>query len=131
MPLVRFISPCDPRWIGTMALVQRTLVEDALVFRRTPEDRVLDGLRGEEGSFLACSFWYVECLARMGRLVEARLLFEKLLGYANPLGLYAEELSPTGRHQGNYPQALTHLALISAASYLDRALGTDRATPWT
>ncbi len=131
MPLVRFISPCDPRWIGTMALVQRTLVEDALVFRRTTGDRVLDGLKGEEGSFLACSFWYVECLARMGRVVEARLLFEKLLGYANPLGLYAEELSPTGRHQGNYPQALTHLALISAASFLDRALGKNRATPWS
>ena len=131
MPLVRFISPCDPRWIGTMALVRRTLVEDALVFRRTEGDRVLDGLKGEEGSFLACSFWYVECLARMGELVEARLLFEKLLGYANPLGLYAEELSPTGRHQGNYPQALTHLALISAASYLDRALGRNRATPWS
>ncbi len=131
MPLVRFISPCDPRWIGTMALVQRTLVEDALVFRRTEGDRALDGLKGEEGSFLACSFWYVECLARMGRVVEARLLFEKLLGYANPLGLYAEELSPTGRHQGNYPQALTHLALISAASYLDRALGKNRATPWS
>ncbi len=131
MPLVRFISPCDPRWIGTMALVQRTLVEDALVFRRTPADRVLDGLKGEEGSFLACSFWYVECLARMGRVVEARLLFEKLLGYASPLGLYAEELSSTGQHQGNYPQALTHLALISAASYLDRVLGRDRATPWS
>ena len=131
MPLVRFISPCDPRWVGTMALVQRTLVEDALVFRRTARDRALDGLKGEEGSFLACSFWYVECLARMGRLVEARLLFEKLLGYASPLGLYAEELSPTGRHQGNYPQALTHLALISAASFLDRALGRDRATPWS
>ena len=130
MPLVRFISPCDPRWIGTMALIQRTLVEDALVFRRTAEDRVLDGLKGEEGSFLACSFWYVECLARMGRVGEARLLFEKLLGYANPLGLYAEELSPTGRQQGNYPQALTHLSLISAASYLDRVLSKKKATPW-
>ncbi len=131
MPLVRFISPCDPRWVGTMALVQRTLVEDALVFRRTPGDRALDGLEGEEGSFLACSFWYVECLARMGQVTEARLLFEKLLGYANPLGLYAEELSPTGRHQGNFPQALTHLALISAASFLDRALSKQDPTPWS
>ena len=131
MPLVRFISPRDPRWLGTMALVRRQLVEDALVFRRAPADRALDGLDGQEGSFLACSFWYVECLARQGELAEARLLFEKLLGYASPLGLYAEELSPTGRHQGNYPQALTHLALISAASYLDRALGSGRPQPWS
>ncbi len=131
MPLVRFISPRDPRWLGTMALIRQQLVEDALVFRRAPADRALDGLEGQEGSFLACSFWYVECLARAGELGEARLLFEKLLGYASPLGLYAEELSPTGRHQGNYPQALTHLALISAASYLDRALGSGRPQPWS
>ena len=130
MPLVRFISPRDPRWLGTMALIKKTLVEDALVFRRAEQDRALDGLAGQEGSFLACSFWYVECLARMGEVVEARLLFEKLLGYANPIGLFAEELSPTGRHQGNFPQALTHLALISTASYLDRALSRKRPPPW-
>ncbi|WP_158742131.1 glycoside hydrolase family 15 protein [Acidisphaera sp. L21] len=130
MPLVRFISPCDPRWLGTMDLIREHLVEDALVFRRAEQDRALDGLEGQEGSFLACSFWYVECLARGGEVAQARLLFEKLLGYASPLGLYAEELSPTGRHQGNFPQALTHLALISAASYLDRTLAGGRPPPW-
>jgi GH15 family glucan-1,4-alpha-glucosidase len=101
------------------------------VFRRAPADRALDGLDGQEGSFLACSFWYVECLARAGELGEARLLFEKLLGYGSVLGLYAEELSPTGRHQGNYPQALTHLALISAASYLNRMLKSETQQAWS
>jgi GH15 family glucan-1,4-alpha-glucosidase len=131
MPLVRFISARDPRWLGTMALIKQELVEDALVFRRAPADRALDGLDGQEGSFLACSFWYVECLARAGELGEARLLFEKLLGYGSVLGLYAEELSPTGRHQGNYPQALTHLALISAASYLNRMLKSETQQAWS
>ena len=131
MPLVRFISPRDPRWLGTMDLIRQELVEDALVFRRAPADRDLDGLEGQEGSFLACSFWYVECLARAGDLGEARLMFEKLLGYGSPLGLYAEELSPTGMHQGNYPQALTHLALISAASYLNRALKSETQQAWS
>ena len=131
MPLVRFISPRDPRWLGTLAFARSQLVEDALVFRRVAADRALDGVKGDEGSFLACSFWYVECLARSGEVSEARLLFEKLLGYASPLGLYAEELSPTGMHQGNYPQALTHLALISAASYLDRALKSGTPSVWS
>ena len=131
MPLVRFISPRDPRWLGTMAHIRAHLVEDALVFRRAAADRALDGLEGQEGSFLACSFWFVECLARAGDVGEARLLFEKLLGYASPLGLYAEELSPTGMHQGNYPQALTHLALISAASYLNRALEGETQQAWS
>ena len=131
MPLVRFISPRDPRWLGTLAFTRTQLVEDALVFRRVAADRTLDGVKGDEGSFLACSFWFVECLARSGEVSEARLLFEKLLGYASPLGLYAEELSPTGMHQGNYPQALTHLALISAASYLDRALKSGTSSTWS
>ena len=89
----------------------------------------MDGLPGTDGSFTACSFWYVECLARAGELEKAELLFEKLLGYANHLGLYSEELGPrTGRHLGNFPQAFTHLALVSAATYLDRALsGTKDA----
>ena len=69
-----------------------------------------------------CSFWYVECLARTGRLDEARLTFEKMLTYANHLGLYAEEIGPSGEALGNFPQAFTHLALISAASHLDRLL---------
>ena len=82
-----------------------------------------DGLHGEEGTFSICSFWYVEALTRAGRLDEARLAFEKMLTYGNHLGLYAEEIGHTGRQQGNFPQAFTHLALISAAYNLDRALG--------
>ena len=82
-----------------------------------------DGLDGDEGTFSICTFWYVEALARAGRLDEARLAFEKMLTYANHLGLYAEEIGPTGEPLGNFPQAFTHLALISAAFNLDRALG--------
>ncbi|WP_338056957.1 glycoside hydrolase family 15 protein [Streptomyces sp. ZAF1911] len=82
-----------------------------------------DGLHGSEGTFSICSFWYVEALARAGRLEEARLAFEKMLTYANHLGLFAEEIGPTGEQLGNFPQAFTHLSLISAAFNLDRALG--------
>ena len=78
---------------------------------------------GEEGTFSICSFWYVEALARAGRLEEARLAFEKMLTYANHLGLYSEEIGPTGEQLGNFPQAFTHLALISAAVNLDHQLG--------
>ena len=130
MPLVRFITPRDPRWLGTMASIKKHLVVDALVYRRSAKDRALDGLQGQEGAFLACSFWYVECLARAGDLTQAWLLFEKLLAYAGPLGLYAEELSLAGRHLGNYPQTLTHLSLISTATYLDKALGSSPQQPW-
>jgi GH15 family glucan-1,4-alpha-glucosidase len=129
MPLVRFISPVDPMWLSTMKAIEEHLIEDTLVRRYETEFSQVDGLPGSEGSFTACSFWYVECLARAGELEKAQLLFEKLLGYANHLGLYSEELGPDGRHLGNFPQAFTHLALISAASYLDRALsGTNDAT---
>ena len=89
---------------------------------------MVPGLHGQEGTFTPCSFWYVECLARAGRVDEARLLFEKMLTYANHLGLYAEEIGRGGEHLGNYPQALTHLALISAAHALDRAL--DAGGSW-
>jgi GH15 family glucan-1,4-alpha-glucosidase len=129
MPLMRFISPVDPMWLSTMKAIEEHLVEDTLVRRYEVERSQVDGLPGSEGSFTACSFWYVECLARAGELEKAQLLFEKLLGYANHLGLYSEELGADGRHLGNFPQAFTHLALISAASYLDRALsGTNDAT---
>jgi GH15 family glucan-1,4-alpha-glucosidase len=125
MPLVRFISPTDPRWLSTLKAVGEQLVDDSLVFRYSTEQGT-DGLFGGEGTFNMCSFWYVECLARAGDLAQARFLFEKMLGYANHLGLFAEELGPAGEHLGNFPQAFTHLALISAAYYLDRALsGND------
>jgi GH15 family glucan-1,4-alpha-glucosidase len=130
MPLVRFISPVDPMWLSTMRAIEKRLVEDTLVRRYEVERTHVDGLPGEEGSFTACSFWYVECLARAGNLEKAQLLFEKLLGYANHLGLYSEELGSDGRHLGNFPQAFTHLALISAATYLDRALSGTGETTW-
>jgi GH15 family glucan-1,4-alpha-glucosidase len=119
MPILRFISPTDPRWLKTMEYVERCLTEDNLVFRYVCVD---DGLEGREGCFTACSFWYIECLARAGQLDKARLLFDKMLGYANHLGLYSEQLGSSGEHLGNTPQALTHLALIGAATYLDRRL---------
>jgi GH15 family glucan-1,4-alpha-glucosidase len=130
MPLVRFISPVDPMWLSTMKAIEARLIEDTLVRRYEVERTHVDGLPGEEGSFTACSFWYVECLARAGDLEKAQLLFEKLLGYANHLGLYSEELGANGRHLGNFPQAFTHLALISAATYLDRALSGTGEVVW-
>jgi len=130
MPLMRFISPVDPMWRSTIKAIEERLVEDTLVRRYEAERTHVDGLPGSEGSFTACSFWYVECLARGGELEKAQLLFEKLLGYANHLGLYSEELGQSGRHLGNFPQALTHLALISAATYLDRVLSGDRQQMW-
>src|SRR5258708_40351761 len=114
MPLVKFISPTDPRWLSTLDALTASLVSDSLVYRYDPQASP-DGLRGEEGTFTACSFWYVEALTRAGRLDEARLAFEKMLTYANHLGMYAEQISLNGEQQGNFPQALTHLALIRAA----------------
>ncbi len=122
MPLTKFIAPTDPRWLSTLDAIGDELVADSLVYRYNVEASP-DGLRGDEGTFSICSFWYVESLARAGRLDEARLAFEKMLTYANHLGLYAEEIGPTGEALGNFPQAFTHLALISAAVNLDRALG--------
>lgn len=126
MPLLRFVSATDPRWLTTLDAIGRELVHDPLVYRyRGP-----DGLAGREGAFTACSFWYAECLARAGRLAEARLVFEKTLGYANPLGLFSEEIGLSGEQLGNTPQALTHLALISAAFYLDRELSGRSESLW-
>ena len=122
MPLVGFISPRDPRWLSTLRGIEKDLVDDALVYRYLTEDAAADGLTGSEGTFCMCSYWYVECLARSGELEKARLLFEKMHGYSNHLGLYAEEMDPSGRYLGNFPQAFTHLGLISAALYLDEAL---------
>jgi GH15 family glucan-1,4-alpha-glucosidase len=122
MPLVLFIAPTDPRWLSTLDAIGDELVSDSLVYRYNIEASP-DGLRGDEGTFSICSFWYVEALTRAGRLEEARLAFEKMLTYANHLGLYSEEIGPTGEQLGNFPQAFTHLALISAGFNLDRALG--------
>ncbi len=127
MPLVRFVSAKDPRWLSTLEAIEKSLVRDGMVYRYRNDDSQIDGLAGSEGAFAACSFWYVECLARAGQLDKAHLEFEQLLRYANPLGLYAEEFDSHGRHLGNTPQALTHLALISAASFLDRKLGGEKS----
>jgi GH15 family glucan-1,4-alpha-glucosidase len=132
MPLVFFMAPTDPRMISTIEAILKEpkdggLVSDGLVYRYPPQPRV-DGLPGEEGTFNMCSFWLVEALTRAGIhnaewLEEARLLFERMLNYSNHLGLYAEQTSAQGEALGNYPQAFTHLAMISAAFNLDRTLG--------
>lgn len=132
MPLVFFVSPTEPRMLKTLDATCQPpdaggLVSNSLVYRYNTRSTV-DGLKGEEGTFNICTFWLVEALTRAGhadpsRLVDARLMYERMLGYANHLGLYAEETGPRGEALGNFPQAFTHLALISAAYNLDRALG--------
>jgi GH15 family glucan-1,4-alpha-glucosidase len=126
MPLVHFIAPTDPRWISTLDAIGEELVRDSLVYRYNPS-ATPDGLEGDEGTFSMCTFWYVECLARAGRLEEAQLIFEKTYTYANHLGLYSEQIGPRGELLGNFPQAFTHLALISATIDLDRHLATASA----
>jgi GH15 family glucan-1,4-alpha-glucosidase len=123
MPLVHFTAPKDPRMLGTLDRTLEELVSDSLVYRYEIGRGAGDGLTGGEGTFNMCTFWLVEALARAGRLEEARFIFEKMLTYANHLGLYAEETGPCGEALGNFPQAFTHMALISAATKLDRKLG--------
>jgi GH15 family glucan-1,4-alpha-glucosidase len=122
MPLVKFIGPSDPRWRSTLKTINENLVEDSLVYRYNILKGADTGFTGGEGTFSMCSFWNVECLARAGDLKLARFHFEKTLGYANHLGLFSEELGLAGEQLGNFPQAFTHLGLISAAYYLDRKL---------
>jgi len=122
MPLVKFVAGDDPRWLSTLDAITEELVSDGLVYRYDPGASP-DGLRGSEGTFSICSFWWVEALTRAGRLDEAQLAFEKMLTYANHVGLYSEEIGPLGEALGNFPQAFTHFALISCAFNLDRALG--------
>jgi GH15 family glucan-1,4-alpha-glucosidase len=122
MPLLKFLAPNDPRFLSTLAAVEERLVSDSLVFRYDVEASP-DGLDGGEGTFSLCSFWYVEALTRAGRLQDARLALEKMFTYANHLGLYAEQVGLAGEQLGNFPQAFTHLSLISAALNLDRELG--------
>ena len=117
-PLVKFIPATDPRWRSTLDAIGRELAHGPLVDRYA----IHDGLDGDEGSFTICSFWYVEALARAGEVERAQHLFDRLLSYAGPLGLFSEQIGATGRQLGNTPQALTHLALISAAVALDEAL---------
>jgi len=125
MPLVKFMGPTDPRWISTLKAIEDTLVDDSLVFRYRTNKAASDGIKGEEGTFNMCTFWYVECLSRSGDIPKARLIFEKMLSYANHLGLYSEELGPCGEHMGNFPQAFTHLGLVSAAYNLNLQLSTS------
>jgi len=132
MPLVFFMSPADPMMLETLAAINRPrgqggLVADHMVYRYSA-NRTDDGLTGEEGTFNMCTFWLVEALTRAGqadpsRLLEATFVFEKMLGRANHLGLYSEETCLGGEALGNFPQAFTHMGLISAAFNLDRALG--------
>lgn len=126
MPLVRFIGSTDPQWLATLDAIGEQLSHDALVLRYDRDD----GLEGEEGAFAACSFWYVECLARAGRLDHARNNMEKLIAYGNHVHLYAEEFTNKAELLGNFPQGFTHLALISAATYLDAAIDGRLEHPW-
>ncbi|MEU8501102.1 glycoside hydrolase family 15 protein [Streptomyces lavendulae] len=125
MPRVGFVAPKDPSWLSTLDAMDRTLVSDSLVYRYDPAASP-DGLRGSEGTFSLCTFLYVDALARAGRLRPARYTFEKMHTYANHVGLFAEEVGPSGEQLGNFPQAFTHLSLIMAASTLDEALDRQR-----
>jgi GH15 family glucan-1,4-alpha-glucosidase len=121
MSSLGFIAPQDPMWLSTLRAMDSELVTDSLVYRYDPGASP-DGLRGSEGTFSLCTFTYVDALARAGRLEDARLTFEKMLTYANHLGLYSEEIALTGEQIGNFPQAFTHLALIDSALTLDAQL---------
>lgn len=127
MPLMGFVVPNDPRWQSTLAAMDRTLVEDSLVYRYDPAASP-DGLPGSEGTFSLCTFLYANALARSGRLEDARLTLAKMLTYANHVDLYSEEIDPTGRQVGNFPQAFTHLALIAAVLNLDHQLDHPTAS---
>jgi GH15 family glucan-1,4-alpha-glucosidase len=129
MPLVKFISPEDPRWISTLRVINQNLSEDSLLYRYNVLRGAATGFPGREGTFSMCSFWNVECLARARDLKQARFDFEKVLGYASHVGLYSEEIGLEGEQLGNSPQAFTHLALISAAYRLDKELdAAERGT---
>ncbi|MFF1560616.1 glycoside hydrolase family 15 protein [Streptomyces sp. NPDC058279] len=128
MPRVGFLSPKDPAWLTTLDAMDQELVSDSLVYRYDPEASP-DGLRGSEGTFNLCSFLYVEALAQSGRLHQARYAFDKMLTYANHVGLFAEEIGPSGEQLGNFPQAFTHLALVAAAMALDEQLDKAETRP--
>jgi GH15 family glucan-1,4-alpha-glucosidase len=132
MPLLRFLPPTDERVRRTVFAIAEELTEEGLVLRYRPEETD-DGLSGREGTFLICSFWLVSAFCEIGEIDRARELCERILGFASPLGLYAEEVDPrTGRHLGNFPQAFTHLALINAVMHVIRADESVslRQSPW-
>lgn len=122
MPLTHFISPMEPRWLSTMKVIEKELLLDVLVYRYRNGFKKIDGLEGEEGTFNMCSFWYIESLAKSGELDKAVEYFEKMISYSNHLLLFSEELGKKGEHLGNFPQAFTHLALISAAVELNKQI---------
>lgn len=126
MPILNMISPHSERWKKTMDAIGRELRSDVLIYRYLEQEKEVDGLKGKEGTFTMCSFWYVECLALAGETQKAKEYFARMLGYANHLGLYAEQLGMKGEHLGNFPQAFTHLALISAAIELNEAQSNVR-----
>ena len=128
MPLEGFIPAQDPMWLSTLRAIDKQLVSDSLVYRYNPGASP-DGLHGDEGTFSLCTFLYVDALARSGRLDEAVLTFEKMQTYGNHLGLFSEEIGPTGEQLGNFPQAFTHLSLINAAITLNSALELRAAHP--
>ncbi|MEU5529497.1 glycoside hydrolase family 15 protein [Micromonospora chersina] len=121
MPTLGLVAPTDPMWQSTLRAIDGELVSDSLVYRYAPT-ATPDGLAGRESTFTMCSFWYVQALAESGRLDDAQLTFEKMLTYSSQLGLYSEEITPAGEQAGNFPQAFSHLALISTAANLDRLL---------
>ncbi|MFF0154803.1 glycoside hydrolase family 15 protein [Micromonospora sp. NPDC005203] len=125
MPGLDIISPTDPMWESTLRAMDAELASDSLVYRYDPKASP-DGLAGTEGTFNMCTFWYVQALAQAGRLDDARLTFEKMLTYASPLGLYSEEIAPSGEQIGNFPQAYSHLSLISTATHLDDLLDREQ-----
>jgi len=122
IPILRFLSPHEERWQATMRTIEKDLVTDTLVYRYRLDQGARDGLDGEEGTFSICSFWYIENLAKEGKVDKARLYFEKMMGYANHLGLYSEMIALNGEQVGNFPQAFTHLSLVSAALQLDHMI---------
>jgi len=137
MPLVFFVSPTDPRMVSTLRQILKTpreggLVSNSLVFRYDLA-ATKDGLKGEEGTFNMCTFWLIEAMTRAGAkdkdlFLKARLTFEEMLTYSNHLGLFSEEIGNAGQSLGNFPQAFTHLALISAAFNLDRSMGSRNSS---
>ena len=124
MPLVKFIAPTDPQWLSTLKVIGKRLVDDSLVYRHDEDPEMNDPEVTREGTFNMCTFWYAECMARGGDALQGRYIFEKMLGYGNHLGLFGEQTGAMGEQLGNFPQAFTHLGLISAAYALDRALNS-------